>query len=509
VPAPAAPADASAAQPNCPVPPATVAPASPPIAAKAPPPSGPIIPIKSPVPPPAVTAPVGPAEKRPLSTDPSVVPIEPIGAAPAAALPVKPVAAVPAVKPVAAAVPDKVNVDASKATPVTAPITFAKPGADPGPRIWTPAIPSRLRKRHVALMASFLALVILPGLIASWYLYARAEDQYSSTLGFSVQRESMDSAFSLVSGLASISSSSSPDTDIIYRYIYSQSLVAEVDDQIDLRRIWSKADGDFIFAYSEGGSIEDLVDYWGRMVKVHYDNATRLIEVRVLAFTSEDAQQIATLIFQKSAAMINRLNDEALADAVNFTAGELDKARIGLIASRQAMTTFRNINQLVDPAADAAARMALVGSLEQSVAETRIELDLLLEALNANDARIPPLRRRIEVIKAQIQTERAKLGVGSAGGEGSVMADVVADYERLKVDQEFAEAAYQAARASHETALSEAQRQSRFLAAHILPTKAETARDPKRFLMLSVLVSFLFLFWATGALIYYSLRDRR
>jgi capsular polysaccharide transport system permease protein len=448
-----------------------------------------------------------------VSTAPSVVPIKPVGAptpvkaplpaagklttAPAAAAPVKPVASAPA------------NVSAAKPAPVAAPAPTAKPDAEPASRIWTPAIPSRMRKRHVALLSSFLALVILPGLIATWYLYARAEDQYSSTLGFSVQRESLDSAFSLVSGLASISGSSSPDTDIIYRYIYSQSLVAEVDQEIDLRHIWSKAEGDFIFAYNKGGSIEDLVDYWGSMVKVHYDNATRLIEVRVLAFTPEDAQQIATLIFQKSTAMINRLNDEALADAVNFTASELDKARIGLIAARQAMTTFRNVNQLVDPAADAAAQMALVGSLEQSVAETRIELDLLLETTNANDPRIPPLRRRIEVIQAQIQTERAKLGVGTAGGEGSVMADVVADYERLKVDQEFAEAAYQAARASHESALSEAQRQSRFLAAHILPTKAETARDPKRFLMLSVLVSFLFLFWATGALIYYSLRDRR
>ncbi len=358
-------------------------------------------------------------------------------------------------------------------------------------------------------MATFLGLVILPTIVAAWYLYARAQDLYASTLGFSVQRENLDSAFSLISGLASISGSSSPDTDIIYRYIYSQTLVAEVDRDLDLRAIWSKAEKDFVFAIDKEGSIEELVDYWSRMVKVHYDNATRLIEVRVLAFTAEDAQLIAETIFRRSTQMINRLNDEALADAVSFTASELEKSRQGLISARQAMTTFRQVNQLVDPAADVAAQMALVSSLEQSLAEAKIDLDLLRESTSVSDPRLPQLERRIEVIKAQIAAERAKFGVGIAGGEGAVMAELVSEYERLKVDQEFAEATYQAARAAHETALSEAQRQSRFLAAHILPTRAESARDPNRPLMLGVLVSFLLLFWATGALIFYSLRDRR
>jgi capsular polysaccharide transport system permease protein len=383
--------------------------------------------------------------------------------------------------------------------------------ASPSPtsRKWSPAMPSRIRKRHVGLIATFLGLVILPALVAAWYLYARAQDLYASTLGFSVQRENLDSAFSLISGLASISGSSSPDTDIIYRYIYSQTLVAEVDRDLDLRAIWSKAEKDFVFAIDKEGSIEELVDYWSRMVKVHYDNATRLIEVRVLAFTAEDAQLIAETIFRRSTQMINRLNDEALADAVSFTAAELEKSRQGLISARQAMTTFRQVNQLVDPAADVAAQMALVSSLEQSLAEAKIDLDLLRESTSVSDPRLPQLERRIEVIKAQIAAERAKFGVGIAGGEGAVMAELVSEYERLKVDQEFAEATYQAARAAHETALSEAQRQSRFLAAHILPTRAESARDPNRPLMLGVLVSFLLLFWATGALIFYSLRDRR
>jgi capsular polysaccharide transport system permease protein len=394
------------------------------------------------------------------------------------------------------------------AVPVVAPPMPMREAA-PRQRDWAPASASRLQPRHKWLLASFFAMVVLPLIVSAGYLYLKAQDQYASTVGFSVQRESMDSAFSLVSGLASISGSSSPDTDIIYRYIYSQGLVSEVNAELDLQTIWNKAEGDIVFRLGAEQPIEDLVDYWQRMVKVHYDNSTRLIEVRVLAFDPDDARKIAALIFDKSTQMINRLNDAALQDAVRFSATELEKTRVDLVAARQAMTKFRNDHQLVDPTADAAAQMALVSSLEQSAAQTQIDLDLLTDTASPTDPRIPPLKRRLEVIEAQIKVERAKLGAGARPDGKAAMADIFADYEKLRVDQEFAEAAYQSARAAHEVALSEARRQSRFLAAHILPTMAESSRDPRRLVILATLALLLTLAWSIGSLIYYSLRDRR
>lgn len=370
-------------------------------------------------------------------------------------------------------------------------------------------MPSRLRPRHIGVLVSFLSLVIAPLLVTVWYLYAKAADQYASTVGFSVRREDLDSAFSMISGLASLSGSSSPDTDIIYRYIYSQELVTEVDHELDLRTIWNKAEGDFVFSLGDETTIEDLIDYWEDMVTVNYDSGTRLIEVRVLAFTPEDARTITALIFEKSTAMINRLNDIALEDSVRFTKTELEKARESLFLARSAITEFRNTYQIVDPAADVAAQMALVSSLEQRKANTKIELDLLLGATSPDDPRIRSLERQIRVIDEQIRFERQKLGIGS-NSEGSVaIADLLSDYERLKIDQEFAEGFYQSARAAHEAALSEAQRQSRYLAAHMTPTLAESSRFPKRLIILTVVGVFLVMVWSIGVLLFYSLRDRR
>ena len=58
-------------------------------------------------------------------------------------------------------------------------------------------------------------------------------------------------------------------------------------------------------------------------------------------------------------------------------------------------------------------------------------------------------------------------------------------------------------------ALAEAKRKSRYLAAHVLPTRAELPRYPRREMILTVISLFLFLTWAIVVLVTYSLKDRR
>lgn len=453
-------------------------------------------------PPAASVAPPPAAQKAPAAP---VAPPPPAAAA-AAAVPVAPPA--PPARPAAIPTPP-----AAPARPAAAPVPPAVPPA-PAPATQSfapPAAASRLHRRHIGLAASFVALVLLPTVIAAWYLWARAADQYASTLGFSVHHEQTNSALGILAGISSISGSSSTDTDVLYEYIYSQELVAEIDAELDLRRIWSlPGETDPIFAYSPPGTIEDLQAYWEDMVTVYYNSTTRLIEIRALAFTPEDAQKITTAIFDRSTRMINRLNDIAAADAIRYTSEDMKVAEDGVLSARTAMTRFRNLHQLVDPSADLAAQSGILAGLEQQLTAALVESDLLRETVPAGDPRIANLDRRIHVIEQRITAERAKLGIGGgAEGTGGKMVDLVAEYERLAVDLQFAENAYLAARAAHEAARAEARRQSRYLAAHVKPTLSESSRYPERLHLLAVCSVFLFMLWSLGALIYYSLRDRR
>jgi capsular polysaccharide transport system permease protein len=379
----------------------------------------------------------------------------------------------------------------------------------PAFRFAAPAGISRLRRRHRGLLASFVLAVLVPVMVSGWYLWACAADQFASVMAFSVHREDANPAAGLLGGLAGFSGSGSSDTDVLNQYINSQSLVAEIDATLNLRAMWSAPSQDTVFAYPAPGSIESLVDYWRKMVRVRYDSGTRLIDVEVRAFAPTDAQAVASAILAKSTDMINRLNDVAAADSLRYARSEVAHAEENLVAARADVTRFRNLHQMVDPGAELAAQSGLITSLQQELTGAQVRLDMLRTTTVSTDRRLPQAERRVAVIEAQIAAERAKLGLVDGTTDTGSYADLVAEFERLGLERQFAQEAYLAARAALEVAQADVGRQGRYLAAHVLPTLPESARYPARRTMLAMVAIFALALWSVAVLVYYSLRDRR
>lgn len=384
-------------------------------------------------------------------------------------------------------------------------LRLARPGAPVRP----PARRARFERRHLGLLLSFLLVVLTPVAVSSWYLYARAVDQYASFLGFTVRSESGPSSTDLLGGLTSsligITDSSGSDTDILYKFIQSRDLVERIDNRLDLREIWSKAPGDPIFRFRGNASLEDLLTEWNRKVQVYYDSG--MIDLRVLAFAAEDSRNIAQAILDESTILINQLNDVAREDALRYSRDELQAALDRLKAARQAVTEFRNRHQLVDPSADVQGQIGVVSSLQQQLAEQLVALGLLQANAQPGDQRIEQTQLRIDVIREQIEAERQKFGSETASGE--LLSALVGQYETLSVDREFAEQTYTAALIGHDTARADAARQSLYLAAYVKPTLAQEAEYPERAKLIIIIGGFLLLIWVVGVLIFYSLRDRR
>ncbi len=372
-----------------------------------------------------------------------------------------------------------------------------------------PAKSAYARTRHFGILVSFFLFVLFPVGAGAFYLWLIAEDQYASTVGFSVRNEQGDQAVELLGGITEFSSSSASDSDILYDFIQSQNMVAQINADIDLNEIWSKPDFDPVFAYQPPGTIEDLLDQWGDMVRLNYDTSDNLLEVRALAFTPEDALKITTAILARSTEMINELSDIAREDTLRYTREDLNDAIEYLKATRQIVTEFRNRNQIVDPESDLQTQATVLGSLQARLADTLIEVELLRGATRENDPRLEQGQRRIEVIRQQIEEERRKLGLGTERGGDEVFATIVGEYERLIVDREIAEQAYAVAFAAHERSRAEARRQTRYLAAHIQPTLAEKSEFPKRWTLFGLLSLFLLTVWSIGVLVFFSVKDRR
>lgn len=458
---------------------------------------------------------------EPLRAVPQPAPATSAAPQPAATANPAPLPATPAAQPVAKPASPPAPLAQTQPIPVKPMTTaVAQPAARPVPAapVPPPTEPVRPtvsvahpRGRHWLLLGSFLLIVVLPAALWAWYLWARASDQYVSTVGFSVRREEATPAIDLLGGFAPLAGGSgASDTDILYEYIRSQDMVETIDAKLDLRARFSRDwPQDFIFALNPEDHVEDVTDYWQRQVKVLYDTSSGLITLRVSAFTPEDAQEIASAVFQQSSDKINELSAIARDDATQLAKGELDQTRQELTTTRQAMTAFRMKSQIVDPTADLAGQMGVLSGLQGQLAEALIAHDLLTENTRPNDQRITQSQQKIDALRRLIDAERGKFGAEGQGPDGESYAQLMAEYEKLAVDREFAEGAYRGARIAYEAAVAEAQRKSRYLAAHIEPKVAQSSTEPDRPWLLVMVTAMLMAGWSILALIYYSVRDRR
>jgi len=429
-------------------------------------------------------------------------------ASPAADTPPKKPSSEP--KPAPKAASDSAPKAESKPDPKPAPKPKAKPKKEPKAPVPPVAGPARMRKRHYRLAFSFVLLVLLPTIGAGYYLYTMAKDQFVSEVGFTVRREEAPLVSNLLTTLGNVSSSSSSDSDILFEYVRSQELVRRVDEEIDLRSLYGAVyDEDPLFGLDPDATIEELVDYWQRVVRVSYAPSTGLLELEVRAFDPQTATRVARLVFSKSSEMINELSQIARDDATRYAREDLERAQADLKALRQSLTEFRMRTQIVDPQAAIQGQMGLLASLQQQLGEALIEYDLLVGKAPENDPRILQVKGRLEAIRARIDQERQQFGQGGDVADGENYATMVARFEQLLVEREFAEQKYATAVANFDRAQTEAQRQSRYLAAYVGPTEAESAIYPRRLLIFLLVAFFSTIAWAILALVYYSLRDRR
>lgn len=379
----------------------------------------------------------------------------------------------------------------------------AVPAAAPQPEVR----PARLKPRHWLALAAFALLVVAPLAGTAAYLWTRAADQYHSEVAFSVRSEEVTGAAAgLIGALTQINSGGASDANILFEYIRSQKIVEEIDDELDLRAMFNRHPGDVVFSLGENDSIEALVAYWNRMVDVSYESSSGIIHVRALAFDPEDARAIATAILERSDLLVNQLSEQARNDAIRFARDELAEAERNLRTVRNRLTDFRRSHNIVDPSADVAGQMGLLSALQAELAQALVDRDVILSYAAEDDQRVIQANRRIDAITARIEDERSTLDITGVTGS---LPDVVGAYEELLVDLEFANKAYTQTLAGFAAARAEARRQSRYLAAHIKPTLAQSTLYPRRLMITGLAGLFLLLGWGVLMLVYYNMRDNR
>ncbi|MBL4800155.1 MAG: hypothetical protein JKY50_22390 [Oleispira sp.] len=394
------------------------------------------------------------------------------------------------------------NLDVSK--PKVINLTKQAVDGDTSPR----SRPQAVRRKLLAL--SFALLVGLPVIMGSLYYAFVASDRYVSSAGFAVRGVNAGGGMDMIGSLTGLASSGSTTSDsyIILKYLKSRDLVELLQEDAAIREAYSDESIDFISRMGANVPIEEFVEYWLGMIDTSFDATSGVITFDVEAFNPGDAQQVAERVLGYTQNLVNNLSENARQDSVRFAEAEVKMSETRLRDALQQIRLFREQQKSINPAARAQLEIELVSALESRLIDIRARMAAISGSLDVNAPSMMALRRQAEAVEAQIAKKMAGIsGTAAERKAGNALSVLLATYESLEVEKNFAEKAYASTLTSLEQARVDADRQQRYLAVYSSPLLAEKAIYPRRGLNILLLIIVMTSIWGICTLIVYSVRD--
>jgi capsular polysaccharide transport system permease protein len=352
----------------------------------------------------------------------------------------------------------------------------------------------------------FIFAVIIPIAIGGYYYGYESSDVYISESKFVIRTPEQKS---MTSGLGSLLGGggftrSQDDSYAVHEYILSRDALKVLDEALDLEEMFSSSDIDVLNRYGalwEDVSDETLFQYYEGRLELLLDAASSITTLKVRAFTADDAYQINELLLETTEKLVNRLNERGRNDLLQAAQDELTFAEQKAKDARLALAEYKNKTTTVDPAQQSMLQMQQVSKLQDALIQTKTQL-AQLESLAASNPQVSALKTRIKEIKKEIAGETAKV----TGNKNSLSSKTI-EYEKLVLEQEFANERLAAAVLALKQAKDEAIRQQLYLERIAQPSKPDYPLEPRRIRLVVTVVVLSFIMWGILSLLLAGVRE--
>ena len=300
------------------------------------------------------------------------------------------------------------------------------------------------------------------------------------------------------------SNAGSQDAFIVLNYVKSRAIVLDLGGRAYMERNFSGPGIDYFSRLSKNANLEDLWKYWMNRVSASVDTVSGILTVRVDAFQPQDALTIAKDIVRLSEELVNKITLRKRSDAVSRAELEVSLSRQMLADAREKVLQFRNQNFLIDPGSRASSLGEMIGKLTLERIDIVNALSTFSSSLSSDAPSQRLQRTRLAVIDQQIADLKKKLT--DTQGSDTVSAQIAA-YERLKLEEQFAEKLYTISQTAFQTARQNLERQQLYLITVVTPSLPESATYPRIVANTLLVFGSLAVAWSVLALLAASIYD--
>ena len=330
----------------------------------------------------------------------------------------------------------------------------------------------------VGLAAAFVAIALLPVLVAGIYYGFIASDQYATEARFSL-RTGEPGISDMLGGLTgSGGSQQTQDSQIIIDYARSRTIVENLQHEVDLREIFSRDGTDYFSRFKKNKPIENLVRYWRKRVDLHYEKTSGIITLEVRAFTPEDSLLITQKIIDRCEKLVNDLSQRSRVDALKQAELELHRAEAQLKAAGAEMREAQNSQGVLDATVEAEALNKVVTMLRLDLSKAQQQIAGQGETVLADAPQVRVLNSRVQILQDQINKYSAQIADKNQGGES--LADRKRALDLKQTDLGVAMQRYVMGSIAFENARLDLETQKAYLAPFVRPMLATRATYPKR-----------------------------
>lgn len=358
-------------------------------------------------------------------------------------------------------------------------------------------------------MPLFLYLVVLPVIAVAVYYAFFSIDRYVS-VSKTVVRQPQDSQAANIPSLALLMGGSNPtsreETLFLQEFIGSIDMMNYLQKNLSWVQAYASQHTDPLYFIDTEAPVEDLLEFYNRIVTTHFDDLTGLLEIEVQAPTPELAENMLIAILKESERFVNEISHKMARDQMTFFESELAIARRNYEAKKNNLIAFQASNNVLDANAVAQSRSEIIAGLESLLTSERAQLSNLLSTLNPSSPQVRQQKTKIAAIERQLQDEKKRLVSPSDGDQLNVVA---AKYQNLMIDAGIAEESYKLAVTALENARIEASKKIRSLVTVVSPSLPQRAIYPDRLYNLATLLVLLLLLYGVARFVIATIEDHR
>ncbi len=339
-------------------------------------------------------------------------------------------------------------------------------------------MPEKITGRFKKVGPLFLFTVIIPTLLATIYFGFIASDVYISESRFTVRSPEKSTPTGL--GALFKSSGFANSGDEVYAaqdYVQSRDALQALNRKNAFTHAYSDPSisaFDRFSGFGIGSTFEDLYKYYKKKVDVKYETSSSIVTLTVRAFKPQDASRFNEQLLEMAEATVNTLNERGRQDLIRFAQREVDDAKAKSQSAALALSTYRNAVGIVDPEKQATVQIQMISKLQDELIATRTQL--------TETRTVSPQNPQIEVLVARAKSLSDEIDkqLGLVAGSSKSLSSRAAQYQRVLLENQFADKQLASAMASLDDARNEANRKQAYVERIVQPNAPDEPLEPRR-----------------------------